>query len=76
LTDEGTSHCQLACDPFAGCQTYLLSNASAQETLAHLLLLLYGQVEHAGYYEKMAHCANIALVLKYLWESLEHCPVF
>jgi hypothetical protein len=24
----------------------------------------------------MAHCANIALVLKYLWESLEHCPVF
>ena len=48
LTDEGTSHCQLACNALAGGQTYLLSNASAQESLAHLLLLLYGQVEHAG----------------------------
>jgi ubiquitin conjugation factor E4 B len=63
-------------DPLAGGQTYLLSDAAAQETLAPSLLLLYGEVEHTGFYEKMGHRANIASLLKYLWESSEHHPAF
>jgi len=66
----------VACDPLAGGQTYLLSDASAQETLAPSLLLLYGEVEHTGYYDKMSHRAKIASLIKYLWESKEHRPAF
>ena len=63
-------------DPLAGGQTFLLSNPAAQETLAPSLLLLYGEVEHTGYYDKMSHRAKIASLLKYLWESSEHRPAF
>jgi len=63
-------------DPMAGGQTFLASDKVAQETLAPSLLLLYGEVEHTGYYEKMGHRANIASLLKYLWESTEHRPAF
>ena len=63
-------------DPLAGGQTYLLSDKVAQESLAPSLLLLYGEVEHTGYYEKMGHRANISSLLKYLWESTEHRPAF
>jgi len=66
----------VACDPMAGGQTYLLSDTSAQETLAPSLLLLYGEVEHTGYYDKMSHRAKIASLIKYLWESKEHRPAF
>lgn len=66
----------VATDPHAGGATYLLSDSYAQETLAPSLLLLYGEVEHTGYYEKMGHRANIASLLKYLWESKEHRPAF
>ena len=66
----------IACDPMAGGQTYLLSDKSAQETLAPSLLLLYGEVEHTGYYDKMSHRAKISSLLKYLWESAEHRPAF
>lgn len=66
----------VATDPKAGGATYLLSDSYAQETLAPSLLLLYGEVEHTGYYEKMGHRANIASLLKYLWESKEHRPAF
>ena len=66
----------VASDPLAGGQTYLLSDASAQETLAPSLLLLYGEVEHTGYYDKMSHRAKISSLLKYLWESSEHRPAF
>jgi ubiquitin conjugation factor E4 B len=66
----------VACDPMAGGQTYLLSNALAQQTLAPSLLLLYGEVEHTGYYDKMSHRAKISSLLKYLWESSEHRPAF
>jgi Ubiquitin elongating factor core len=66
----------VATDPLAGGVTYLLSDSYAQETLAPSLLLLYGEVEHTGYYEKMGHRANIASLLKYLWESKEHRPAF
>lgn len=66
----------VCCDPLAGGQPYLLSDVSAQETLAPSLLLLYGEVEHTGYYEKMSHRANISALLKYLWESKEHRTAF
>jgi hypothetical protein len=66
----------VASDPLAGGQTFLLSDKVAQETLAPSLLLLYGEVEHTGYYEKMGHRANIASLLKFLWESTEHRPAF
>lgn len=63
-------------DELAGGQTYLLSSREAQETLAPSLLLLYGEVEHTGYYDKMSHRAKIASLIKYLWESVEHRPAF
>ena len=63
-------------DPLAGGLPYLLSNKSAQETLAPSLLLLYGEVEHTGHYEQMSHRSHIASLLKYLWENEEHRPAF
>ena len=45
----------VASDPLAGGQTYLLSDPVAQESLAPSLLLLYGEVEYTGHYEKMGH---------------------
>jgi len=55
---------------------YLLSDPIAQQSLAPSLLLLYGEVEHTGYYDKMSHRANIASLLQYLWASPEHRPAF
>lgn len=46
-----------------------------QETLAPALLLLYGDVEHTGHYDKLEHRFHIAAVLKYLWQSPEHRSV-
>jgi ubiquitin conjugation factor E4 B len=66
----------VSADPLAGGETYLLSDTAAQETLAPSLLLLYGEVEHTGYYDKMSHRAKIASVIKYLWESSQHRPAF
>lgn len=66
----------VSCDPQAGGQPYLLSDESAQDTLAPSLLLLYGEVEHTGHYEQMSHRSHIASLLKYLWESKEHRPAF
>jgi ubiquitin conjugation factor E4 B len=63
-------------DLLAGGQTFLLSDTAAQETLAPSLLLLYGEVEHTGYYDKMSHRAKIASLIKYLWNSPEHRPAF
>ena len=63
-------------DPTTGGQPYLLSDKLAQETLAPSLLLLYGEVEHTGYYEKMGHRYKISELLRFLWESSEHRPAF
>lgn len=63
-------------DALSGGQPYLLADTTAQQTLAPSLLLLYGEVEHTGFYEKMGHRANIASLLKYLWEHKEHRPAF
>lgn len=51
---------------------FLLSRSNAQETLAPSLLLLYGDVEHTGFYDKLEHRWRIAAILKYLWKSPEH----
>lgn len=67
---------QIYCDPRSGGQPYLISDVAAQESLAPSLLLLYGEVEHTGYYEKMGHRANIASLLQFLWESKEHRNAF
>ena len=66
----------IALDPTKGGQSYLLSDVSAQETLAPSLLLLYGEVEYTGHYEKMSHRAKISSLLRYLWESKEHRSAF
>lgn len=63
-------------DPMAAGQPYLQSNVAAQENLAPALLLLYGDVEQTGYYDKMNHRAKISTLIKYLWESKEHRPAF
>lgn len=55
---------------------YLLSSPRAQETLAPSLLLLYGEVEHTGHYQKMKHRSKISSVLKYLWNATEHRAAF
>jgi ubiquitin conjugation factor E4 B len=48
----------------------------SKETLAPSLLLLYGEVENTGYYEKNDHRAKIAALLKFLWSSPEHKNAF
>ncbi|CAN0225032.1 unnamed protein product, partial [Hapterophycus canaliculatus] len=54
----------------------LYSHPLAQEHLAPSLLLLYGDVEHTGFYEKLTHRFYIAAILKYLWRSTEHRSTF
>lgn len=66
----------VSCDPLTGGQPYLTSDKLAQETLAPSLLLLYGEVEHTGFYDKNGHRTKIARLLKFLWESPEHKPAF
>jgi len=66
----------ISLDPSKGGRSFLLSDESAQESLAPSLLLLYGEVEYTGHYEKMSHRAKISSLLKYLWESKEHRPAF
>ncbi|KAL3790363.1 hypothetical protein HJC23_002749, partial [Cyclotella cryptica] len=66
----------VSCDPLAGGQAYLTSDKLVQETLAPLLLLFYGEVEHTGFYEKNSHRTKIAKLLKFLWESPKHKPAF
>ena len=64
------------CDPLSGGRPYLVSDKMCQDTLAPSLLLLYGEVETTGFYEKSQHRVKIAALLKYLWDSPEHKPAF
>eukprot|EP00520_Triparma_pacifica_P017474 CAMPEP_0118638712 /NCGR_PEP_ID=MMETSP0785-20121206/3841_1 /TAXON_ID=91992 /ORGANISM="Bolidomonas pacifica, Strain CCMP 1866" /LENGTH=1167 /DNA_ID=CAMNT_0006530001 /DNA_START=130 /DNA_END=3631 /DNA_ORIENTATION=+ len=80
--DEGRSNSYgddipytVCCDPSNG-SPYLLSSKSAQESLAPSLLLLYGQVEHTGPYDKQDYRSRICSLLKYLWNSNEHRAAF
>jgi len=74
-TDRRDVPLSVSIDPVTG-QSYLLSDKLAQGSLAPSLLLLYGEVEHTGYYDKMSHRAKIASLIHYLWESSEHRPAF
>lgn len=64
------------CDPLSGGRPYLVSDKMCQDTLAPSLLLLYGEVETTGFYEKSSHREKIAALLKYLWDSPEHKLAF
>ena len=48
----------------------------SQLHLAPTLLLLYGDVERTGFYEKMSHRRRISAILKHLWELQSHRPAF
>ena len=65
--------------PVPGSPAYaglLLSHPLAVRELAPALLLLYGDVEHTGYYDKLRHRYRIACVLKYLWAQPAHRATF
>jgi ubiquitin conjugation factor E4 B len=44
--------------------------------LAPALLLLYGDVERTGFYEKLSNRRAIMVVLQYLWKQPSHRPAF
>ncbi|CAM9661247.1 unnamed protein product [Discosporangium mesarthrocarpum] len=54
----------------------LYSHPLAQRYLAPSLLLLYGDVEQTGHYDKLEHRFHIAAILKYLWKNQEHRVTF
>lgn len=80
LPGNSESHSEVpdsvTCDPLAGGRPYLTSDKLSKETLAPSLLLLYGEVENTGFYEKNDHRTKIAALLKFLWDSPEHKPAF
>jgi ubiquitin conjugation factor E4 B len=60
-----------------GPETTLLSvHADAQKYLAPALLLLYGDVERTGFYEKLSNRRSIMIVLKHLWTLPTHRAAF
>lgn len=63
--------------PSDGAHTQLLaSHTTAQRFLAPALLLLYGDVEKTGFYEKLSNRRNIMIILKHLWTLPSHRPAF
>jgi ubiquitin conjugation factor E4 B len=56
--------------------TLLGTHIEAQRYLAPALLLLYGDVERTGYYEKLTNRRSIMVVLKHLWTLPTHRPAF
>eukprot|EP01038_Epipyxis_sp_PR26KG_P006656 gene6656-9137_t len=63
--------------PVDGPHTGLLfSHLDAQKFLAPSLLLLYGDVERTGYYEKLTNRRSIMIVLKHLWTLPTHRTAF
>jgi ubiquitin conjugation factor E4 B len=60
-----------------GLHTSLLStHREAQQFLAPALLLLYGDVEKTGFYEKLSNRRSIMVALKHLWTLPTHRPAF
>jgi ubiquitin conjugation factor E4 B len=63
--------------PVNGPNRFLLDNLSeAALFLAPALLLLYGDVEKTGFYEKINHRRCILTVLKYIWKLSSHRGAF
>jgi ubiquitin conjugation factor E4 B len=54
----------------------LASHVAAQKFLAPALLLLYGDVERTGFYEKLTNRRSIMIVLKHLWTLTTHREAF
>lgn len=52
------------------------THIEAQKYLAPALLLLYGDVEHTGFYEKVPFRRYMMIVLKHLWSLSTHRPAF
>lgn len=65
-------------NPFAELACRLLESPSPflLRELVPTLMALYGDVEHAGYYEKTLHRMRIAAALTYLWGFAAHRPAF
>lgn len=60
-----------------GAHTALLaSHLDAEKFLAPALLLLYGDVERTGFYEKLSNRRAIMIVLKHLWTLPSHRAAF
>jgi ubiquitin conjugation factor E4 B len=63
--------------PTDGIQRHLIENhESSRRFLAPVLLLLYGDVEKTGFYEKIGHRRCILNVLKHLWALPTHREAF
>lgn len=63
--------------PVDGPHSMLLeTHVEAIRYLAPALLLLYGDVEKTGFYEKLSNRRNIMLLLKYLWSLPSHRKAF
>jgi ubiquitin conjugation factor E4 B len=56
--------------------TLLSTNELCQNNMAPALLLLYGDVEKTGYYEKLGHRRLIMVILKHLWSLPTHRAAF
>ena len=54
----------------------LASHSESARCLAPALLLLYGDVEKTGFYEKMGHRRNILSTLQHIWELSSHRGAF
>ncbi|CAE7456350.1 PUB1, partial [Symbiodinium microadriaticum] len=52
------------------------SHHQSEKYLAPALLLLYGDVERTGFYEKLMHRRCIMVVLRHLWTLSSHRPAF
>jgi ubiquitin conjugation factor E4 B len=60
-----------------GPQVYLLErDRECVAYLAPALLLLYGDVERTGFYEKLTNRRAIMVVLQFLWKQASHRPAF
>ena len=60
-----------------GIQSHMMESLLAsQRHLAPTLLLLYGDVERTGFYEKISHRRRISAILKHLWDLPSHRPAF
>lgn len=54
----------------------LLNHSDCQHFLAPALLLLYGDVERTGFYDKLTNRRSIMIVLKHLWTLPTHRSAF
>lgn len=73
------AHCSNAQPPsLNAAHTALIADDSFfdGQYIAPALLLLYGDVERTGYYEKLGHRKSIMIVLRHLWSLPRHRAAF